>query len=124
MPRKKVKKMEPKNVRTLDEKIAATEALLAKYKQQKLTEAIMNNIEIGDDVDFTYGRADSKRTLTGKVVVGITDDENWGKIVGIEAGEGFDKKVYKVRVPDITANRTAENRPVPGAPDADPLNVA
>lgn len=127
MPRKKAIRMteatDAKTVRTLDEKIAATEALLAKYRQQKLTEALLNNIEVGDDVDFNYGRAETRRVITGSVTVGITEDESWGKIVGIEAGEGFDKKVYKVRVADIVANRTADARPVEGA-DADPLNAA
>ncbi|GEM_PF-6560788 len=114
--------------RTLDEKIAATEALLAKYKQQKLTEAILNNIQIGDDVDFNFGRGESRRTLTGKVTVGITDDEAVGKVVAVFAGEGFDAKTYKVRVADITANRTAAERGPEEATEetaeaVDPLSV-
>jgi hypothetical protein len=118
----------PKTTLTLAQKIANTEKLLAKYKQELLTEALQSNIEIGDDVDFTFGRADAKRTLTGKVQVGITeDDKGYGKVVGVFAGEGFDQKVYKVRIADITANRTADQRnaanPAEPAAETDPLSV-
>ena len=129
MPRKKTKVTdETKTIRSLDERIAATKALLAKYEQQKLTESILNNIEVGDDVDFLYGRSDSgegRRTLTGKVTVGLTADESWGNVVGVFAGEGFDAKSYKVRVKDIKANRTAAQRDAaaPKADKKDPLDV-
>lgn len=108
--------------KTTQQKLDAALALVEKYRAELKSEAILKNIAVGDDVDFTFGRADNKRSLKGTIVVGLTDEPKVGLVVGIEAGEGFDKKVYKVRATDITENRTAAKRPVDG--DADPLNAA
>jgi hypothetical protein len=113
----------PIPTRTLDEKIALTEALLAKYLKQKATEAIVTDIQVGDDVTFSYGRKDGGRELIGTIAVGIATDTvgTYGKYVGIETGEGFDKRVLKVRIGDITENRTANERTP--ATESDPLNA-
>lgn len=110
--------------KTTADKLAAAQALVAKYEQELRSEALVNNIEIGDDADFIFGRGESKKTLTGKVVVPLTDGGTAGKVVGVEAGEGFDKKVYKVRVTEIIANRTADARNVLGVPANDVAPVA
>ena len=117
-----------KGPRTLEQKIAATKALLAKYEQQALTAAILNNIEAGDDVSFNYGRegkTSTRRTIDGRVVT--VGDTPQGKVAVVQYGEGLDVKVVKIRVADITANRTAAERDAAAAPaDAagDPLNAA
>lgn len=112
-------------VRTLAEKIALTEALLAKYKQEQTTAAIMNNIEAGDDVTFKYGRSETRKEIVGRVVtVGDTDQ---GKKAVVQYGEGLGVKVVTIRVADIVANRTADERTAAAAPAAeagDPLDVA
>lgn len=114
-----------KNTRTLAEKIELTKALLAKYEQEQVTAAIMNNIEAGDDVTFKYGRGDTRKSIDGRVVT--VGDSNQGKLAVVQYGEGLDVKVVKVRVADITANRTAAERDAATAPAeeaGDPLNAA
>src|SRR4051812_3464676 len=95
--------------KSLQERLTAAEALVAKYKAQIAQEAILRNIQVNDDVDFTYGRDATKRSLTGTVTGTRTDDNNvmW---VAIASGEGFDLQTYKVRATDITENRTAAKR--------------
>lgn len=113
-------------VKTLAEKITATRALLAKYEQQELTASIVSNIEAGDDVDFNYGRGETRRVITGRVVT--VGDSDQGKLAVVQFGEGLDVKVVKVRVADITANRTAAERTAAEAATtgeaADPLTAA
>ena len=113
-----------KGPRTLEQKIVATKALLAKYEQQALTAAILNNIEAGDDVDFNYGRGPTRRIITGRVVT--VGDSDQGKLAVVQFGEGLDVKVVKVRVADITANRTATERDAAAdsADGTDPLTAA
>jgi hypothetical protein len=128
MPRKKskVNDVTTSAPRTTLQKLEAARALVAKYEQQLASEAIVNNIEVGDDVDFIFGRGDKKRTLTGVVIVGITELDGVGKVVGVESGEGFEKQVYKVRVSDLSANRTADGREptIPTTSDeSDPLSA-
>lgn len=113
-------------VKTLAEKITATRVLLAKYEQQELTASIVNNIEAADDVDFNYGRGETRRVITGRVVT--VGDSDQGKLAVVQFGEGLDVKVVKVRVADITANRTAAERTAAEASTAgeatDPLTAA
>jgi hypothetical protein len=115
--------------KTLEERIVATEKLLAKYKQEQVTAAILNNIEARDDVSFNYGRGDTRREIAGAVV--SVGDTPQGKLAVVQFGEGLDIKVVKVRVADITANRTADARTTAKLLDADeapaegdPLNAA
>lgn len=95
--------------KTLIEKRDAALALAAKYDAQINAEAILNNIGKGNDVEFTFGRAEKKRTLRG-VVAGIRDDEKQGRLVAIvvTGDDEFDTQTYKVRVADVTRNFTAE----------------
>jgi hypothetical protein len=83
---------------TLDEKIAQTEARLAKLKQQKLTESLLNNIEKGDKVTIKFGRSDKVRNIEGEVV---------GVALPNIAVLGSDLDTYKVHVRDVIANPTA-----------------
>jgi hypothetical protein len=116
---------ETKTPRSLAERLEAARALVAKYEAQINSEAQINNVQVGDDVDFKYGKSNvgaGVRTLTGTVqAVGDTDN---GRVVVILVGEGIDIKPYKVRAADITANRTAETRnAAETAPGGDPLTA-
>lgn len=95
--------------RTLAEKIALTEALLAKYRAEELAEAIKADIREGDVVTFNFGRGDKKRSYTG-AIVGIKNDEAQGLLLRVSVGEGFDVEVYKVHVRDLTSNVTQDER--------------
>lgn len=122
MPRKKKTNMTTTTAaastpRTLEQKLEAAQALVAKYQQQIKSAAIVNNVEVGDEIDFTFGRGAKKRDLSGKITA-IKDDETFGRLVAVLSGEGFDATSYKVRVADITENRTAAERDAPAASDA------
>jgi hypothetical protein len=92
--------------KTLQEKLAAAVALVAKYEQAIASEAILLNVEAGNRVDFNFGRGEKKRVLSG-VVVAVKDDEKLGKIARIQTGDGFDAQFYNTRVADITVNHDA-----------------
>jgi len=99
---------------TLDQKIEAAEARLAKLRQQKLTESLLSNIEKGDKVTIKFGRADKVRHIEGEVV-GVALPN-----VAVLAG---DLETYKVNVRDIIANPTAQERtgPVQRPDEIDPV---
>lgn len=90
---------------TLAERIANTEALLAKYKAKQKSIAIVNNVEVGDTVTIKYGRGDKVRNISGSVV-GIKDENDVRSVVVL--GEDF--KPYTVRAADITENAAAAAR--------------
>ena len=60
--------------KTLTEKLAAALELVAKLKQQIVSEALLNDIHDGDEVTIKYGRADTAREVSGKIV-GIKREE-------------------------------------------------
>lgn len=100
---------------TLDQKIEQVEARLAKLRQQKLTESLLNNIEKGDKVTIKFGRADKVRHIEGEVV---------GVALPNIAVLAADLETYKVRVRDVIANPTAAGRadlvPVQDVEEIDP----
>lgn len=98
---------------TLDQKIEQAEARLAKLRQQKLTESLLNNIEKGDKVTIKFGRADKVRHIEGEVV-GVA-------LPNIAVLSG-DLETYKVHVRDVVANPTAADRagPVVNPEEIDP----
>lgn len=117
MPRKK---SSVKNPKTLQEKLAAAEALVEKYKREMAQEAIINDIGAGDDVTFEFGRGDSKRHMTG-TVAGLADTDQ-GKIVAVQVTDDSGlPDIKRVNIKSITANRSADAR---RGTDADPLNAA
>ncbi len=92
--------------KTLQEKLVAARALVAKYEAAIAGEAILLNVTAGNKVDFNFGRGEKKRTLSG-VVVAVKDDEKLGRIARIQVGEDFDAQFYNTRVADITVNHDA-----------------
>ncbi len=95
--------------KTTAQKLEAARALVAKYEQQLDSETILNNIEVGDDVSFKFGRGEKARVLEGSVVA-VGEVERLGLVAAVQSGEGIDVQTYKVRVLDITENRTAATR--------------
>lgn len=110
-----------KTPKTLEEKLDAARALVAKYEQEIKTLAIVNDVREGDDVDVTFGRGDKKRVVSG-TITGFKED-SVGKWAAVESGEGFDKHLYKVLIQHIVENRSAAKRNKT-SDDANPLNAA
>lgn len=104
---------------TTEQKLANAKALVAKYEDQLRKEALANNVEIGDDVTFNFGRKETKREISGKVT-GVRDDAN-GRWVAVAVGEGFDATTYRIRSADILNNPKADERRNAGV---DPLSAA
>ncbi len=94
--------------KSLQERLANAEALVAKYKQQIAAEAILNNIQPGDAVSFKYGRGETQTVKEGTVI--STGDSPRGKLAVIQTGTGLEISTVKVRVADITENATADAR--------------
>jgi hypothetical protein len=116
--------------RSLQERLEAARALVAKYEAQINSEAQINNVQVGDDVSFTFGRADRARILTG--VVSAVADTDTGRMAAVTVGSGLDVEIKKIRAADITENRTAATRIAPeaaaeavsaDAAGGDPLNA-
>lgn len=111
---------------TTQAKLAQAIAMVAKYTDELAAETIRDNIEAGDLVTFTQGRADTKQELTG-TVAGIRTDKN-GTWVAVTAGEGFDLQRYTIRLAAITSNPAADARNAtevapPAAEEVDPLEA-
>ena len=125
--RKTTRRMsEPK---TLEQKLAAAEALVAKYKAAIANEQALRDVQVGDNVTFKYGRAglgEGVRTLTGtvKAMQEIEEGTAKGLNLRVEVGEGFDAELFKVHARDIVSNASADERKAAAPADADPLNAA
>lgn len=92
--------------KTLQEKIdaarasvKASEARLSALLREQFQAANIDAIKVDVVVTFEFGRAEKKRTLTGKVVA-IGDDEKLGRMLAVQAGEGLDIQTYKIRAVD------------------------
>jgi hypothetical protein len=107
--------------KTTQELLTLAEARVAKLRQRLTTENVLNGIEAGQTVGFRFGRnipertnkagetvpARAARQLSG-TVMGVQDilDDNGvltGKVIKVQAGEGFDADIYKVNARDITS---------------------
>lgn len=91
--------------KTLNEKLAAAKALVAKYEAQIKAEAILNNIELSDKVTIKFGRAEKVRHING-TVVGLNNTDN-GLMVAVLSD---DFKPYTVHARDVIENASAEGR--------------
>jgi preprotein translocase subunit YajC len=107
--------------RTLAQKLAAAELLVAKYRQQINAEKQINNVQVGDEVTFNFGRAAKLRVLAGTITA--VADTDLGRMVAIQTGEGLDVEIKKVRAADIVTNSTAATRDgeAPASGDAAPF---
>lgn len=113
---------------TTVQKLAQAVAMAAKYEAELAADFIRNNIEAGDVINFSHGRADTKKDLVG-TVVGVKSDTN-GTWVAVTVGEGFELETYKIRAASITGNPAADARSAAPAvveeaapvDESDPLN--
>lgn len=102
--------------KTLNEKLAAAVALVAKYQAAINAEAILNNIELQDRVTIKFGRAEKVRNIEG-TVVGLNNTDN-GLVVAVLSD---DFTPYKVNARDIVANASAAGRDA-GSAEVDALD--
>lgn len=114
--------------RTINEKLTAAIALVAKYEAEIAADAISNNIAEGDNVTIKFGRGAKVRDVAGRVI-GVRDTDN-GRFVAVLDAE---LNTFKVHVRDVVSNEDADarNTPVPNADVAsdevasdDPLSEA
>lgn len=108
--------------KTLEEKLTAAVALVAKYRSQIAAIAISNNIAVDDDVVVKFGRGDKVRNVAGRVI-GVRDTEQ-GRVVAV-IDENLD--TFKVNVRDVVSNTTADARNAAseagGEPDQDQIDT-
>jgi hypothetical protein len=73
-------------------------------------DAILNNVFAGNEVEFTFGRAEKARVLRGIVsAVKEPTEESPRKLALVRINVGtFEEQSLKVAVTDITRNFTAE----------------
>lgn len=91
--------------KTITERLVAARALVAKLEAAEKAEAILNNIEVNDNVTIKFGRAEKVRHIKGKVV-GLNNTDN-GLMVAV-LSEDF--KPYTVHARDVIENASAEGR--------------
>ena len=109
------------------EKLIDAKAYVAKLEARIAAAKLLNNVNVNDTVQFTFGRAEKARTLTGTVIG--TKETPTGLQLAVSVGEGFDATVYKPYARDITANLTAaanDDAEAPASDEAseDPLAAA
>ncbi|MFN8992591.1 MAG: hypothetical protein ACK5X3_02815 [Pseudomonadota bacterium] len=111
--------------KTVQEQLDAALARVEKLRAKLNAVTILANVDVGNRVEFTFGRAEKKRTLSG-VVIAVGEDAKAGKLAAIQSGEGMDVTTYKVRFADITTNFDAPEGEVSddAGIEADPLSEA
>lgn len=99
-----------------DERVKLQTELVQAEANAERDSALANGLPVGTPVTFTYGRAESKRTLQGVVKASKATDA--GRQYKIESGEGFDSELYTVlagAISDFTLNPTTAVPPVGNA---------
>jgi hypothetical protein len=85
----------------LEERIKKDTAVLAALQAEAAADAALADVNEGYTVTFDLGRADTKRTLTGKVIArGLINDKDSVKVL---VGTGIDANVYSVAVSTLSA---------------------
>lgn len=116
-----------RKVLTTEEKIAQLVARIA--KDTASLEALQNagavaaafaNVTAGDVVEFTLGRAETKRQLRGSVIArGEVDGKDVVKVI---AGEGLSTAVYQIEVSKLDAVNPEAKAAEPVAEAVDPVD--
>lgn len=97
-----------KTPRTLEQKLEAAVALVAKLQGQINAIAILSSVSPGNEVVFKFGRGDKARELTGTVTA-VGETEAGSKVARVVTNQGtMDEQAFKVRVADITRNISVE----------------
>jgi len=73
--------------KTVQEQLDAALARVEKLRAKLNAVTILANVDVGNRVEFTFGRAEKKRTLSG-VVIAVGEDAKAGKLAAIQSGEG------------------------------------
>lgn len=76
------------------EKLQAKRERIIVGKPSKETKAIAIP-ELGTEITFSYGRGDTLKTLTGKLV-GVSNEEGKPVVLAAQVGTGFDMTVVKL----------------------------
>lgn len=87
--------------KTTEELLVIAKARVAKLEQRLLTEQLLNNVEVNDEVTIKFGRGEKVRHIAGKVVA-----TNLPSLVVLDG----EFNTYKVQVRDILSNPTADAR--------------
>lgn len=96
----------PRVVKHIDVRIAEAredleklEARVNRLIAEKEGQDRIASLTVGTTINFEYGRADKRRTMTGTVsAVGTGDQE--GKLA-VVVGEGFDAETFKISAGDV-----------------------
>jgi hypothetical protein len=99
-PKVKVVKHLDARIADAREDVEKAEAKLAKLLTEQANRALIENVGIGDEVRFEYGRGEKRRVLTGTVVA-VGNDEKQGRLLAVTYGEGIDVETVKIRAVDI-----------------------
>lgn len=118
----------PKAPKTTLQKLEAAKELVVKLTAKLAAENATNDIQVGDAVEFGFGRAEKRRILKG-TVIGTRIDDNQSLWIAVATPAGEDvfaepAQNYRLRVSDIVRNEAAEARLLPQDEAADPLNEA
>jgi hypothetical protein len=92
--------------KTLNEKLVAAIAYVEKLRAQIESEAIIADIQTGDEVTIKYGRAEKVREVQGKGV-GVKHEEGKLPLVVVLSD---DFETFKVVARDILANTSKDAR--------------
>ena len=76
--------------------IAKNQARLAELRTRKLNEIDTADIVAGIEVEYTYGRKENQKELTGKVLGVKEAGDKGAATVRIQFGEGVDTEVHGV----------------------------
>jgi S-adenosylmethionine synthetase len=82
------------------EDVAKAQAKLDRLLTERANRERIENLAVGTEVSFEYGRGDKRRVLTGTIVA-VGDDEKLGRQFAVTAGEGLDIATYKIRATDV-----------------------
>lgn len=81
-------------VEAAEVKLNAAKEALAKYNADASAREAALNIAVGTEGSFTFGRADTAKELSGKVVAVV--DNAGSKLLKVMAGEGKELRIYDV----------------------------
>jgi hypothetical protein len=97
-------------------KIAAIDAKIAKLHAERaelVAEAeadVTQKFDIGDSINFKYGRAEKARTETGTVVA-VKSQKKGADLVKVQIGTGFDTEFVKIYPANIISINAATTTP-------------
>lgn len=94
---------------SIREQIAKIDAKVYELQQKKVELTAKLSTEVNPDeivatavVEFTQGRGDDKKTLTGTVLGVKAAEGKVGAMARVSSGEGFDTVIYPVFIANVT----------------------